>query len=155
MASAWQAASPSLLPLDERTAREQVKGVYAKVLSNRKPPYAIKGGVYDALCSTCGFTYTVDNAAAMEAGSCFAEMEGCDLHSAAAVALAGLRQAVGEKRIGKGETVLLNITGGGLKKIEDDGKKIPLEADFIFNKNDLCATTIMDKLDDLLKVRSK
>ena len=98
--------------------------------------------------------YSVDNNTAMEAARFFEEKEGCDLHPAAAVALAGLHQAVLTNRIDRNETVLLNITGGGIKKVQDEGKKISLEPDIVFGKDDLYSTKIMDKLDDLLKVRS-
>lgn len=154
MTDAWQAESPDLIPVEESIAREQVKGVYAKVLSNRKPPYAMRGGVYDALYDTGGKTYAIDNATAEQAGRRFEELEGCDLHPAAAVALAGLCQAVENGSIGKNESVLFNITGGGAKRIAAEDKKVMLEPDIIFNKNDLSEATIMHKLDDLLKVMS-
>jgi hypothetical protein len=38
-----------MLPLDENLARRQVEEIDAKVLSNRKPPYPIAGGLFDAL----------------------------------------------------------------------------------------------------------
>lgn len=47
MYDAWKAGSRALLPLDENVAREQVKEMCAKVLSNRKPPYSLKGGLYE------------------------------------------------------------------------------------------------------------
>ena len=154
IADAWRQASPSLLPLDDREAREKILEVYAKVLSNRRPPYAIKGGVYDALKDTGGFTYTVSNDQAKEADDLFTETEGCDLHPAAAVAVAGLCQAVKAGKIGKKETVLLNITGGGIKKIEREERKISLEPDIIFTKEDLSADAISARLSDFRKVKS-
>ena len=54
MYDAWKAGSRTLLALDENMAREQVKEMCAKVLSNRKPPYSLKGGLYDALVATGG-----------------------------------------------------------------------------------------------------
>ncbi len=152
MADAWQAQSPALLPMDEKTARQKVRGVFARVLSNRKPPYAIKGGVYDALRDTQGFTYTVSNVDAEKAGQRFAELEGCDLHPAAAVALSGLCQAVQKERIGRNESVLLNITGGGAERIEAEGKKVSLQPDIVFTREDLACGKITDKLCDLHKV---
>lgn len=50
----WKANSRALIDVDENTAREQVKEMCAKVLSNRKPPYSLKGGLYDALVATGG-----------------------------------------------------------------------------------------------------
>jgi cysteate synthase len=46
------------------------------------------------------------------AGTAFREQEGIDIEPAAAVAVAGLRAAVGDGRIGRDAAVLLNITGG-------------------------------------------
>jgi cysteate synthase len=154
IADAWQRSSPTLLPLDDQKAREKILKVYAKVLSNRRPPYAIKGGVFDALTDTGGFTYTVNNDQAKEADDLFTGTEGCDLHPAAAVAVAGLCQAVKEGKIGKKEIVLLNITGGGIKKIEQEERKISLEPDIIFTKEDLSADAITAKLSDFRKVKS-
>ncbi|MEJ2739551.1 MAG: cysteate synthase [Dehalococcoidia bacterium] len=154
IADAWQQASSTLLPMDDDEARKKILKVYAKVLSNRRPPYAIKGGVFDALTDTGGFTYTVNNDQAKEADDLFIGTEGCDLHPAAAVAVAGLCQAVKQGKIGKKETVLLNITGGGIKKIEQEERKISLEPDIIFNKEDLSADTITGSLSNFRKVKS-
>ena len=71
MYDAWKAGSRALLPLDENTAREQVKEMCAKVLSNRKPPYSLKGGLYDALVATGGDMFLATNEEAMEAGALF------------------------------------------------------------------------------------
>lgn len=46
---AWKAGSRAMLPLDDNLARRQVEEIDAKVLSNRKPPYPIFGGLYDAM----------------------------------------------------------------------------------------------------------
>jgi cysteate synthase len=49
MYDAWKADSRALLPLDDDLARRQVEEIDAKVLSNRKPPYSITGGLFDAM----------------------------------------------------------------------------------------------------------
>lgn len=54
MYDAWKAGSRSLLPMDDSFARRQVEIILAKVLSNRKPPYGIVGGLYDALVDSAG-----------------------------------------------------------------------------------------------------
>ena len=51
---AWRADSRAMLPLDDQLARKQAEEIDAKVLSNRKPPYSIQGGLYDALKATGG-----------------------------------------------------------------------------------------------------
>jgi cysteate synthase len=154
MADAWRQASRELLPLQEDVARRKIRNVFAKILSNRRPPYSIKGGVYDALKSCRGCTYTVTNREAVEAGILFDRLEGCDLHAAAAVAVAGLRKAVKSKKIRKRDTVLLNITGGGMQRLEREGKKLALEPDIVFNGKDLSPLSLSEKLKDIYKVRT-
>jgi cysteate synthase len=153
IADAWQHLSPDLLPQKEEDARESIRRVYASVLSNRRPPYSITGGVYHALMDTQGFTYKATNDEAKNAGELFNESEGCDLHPAAAVAVAGLRKAVAAGNIDRKDTVLLNITGGGIKKLEQAGKKIPLEPDIVFHKNDISADAISSKLRDFRQAK--
>lgn len=153
IADAWQQSSPELPPIDEEDARERIHKVFASVLSNRRPPYSIKGGVYHALTDTRGFTYTATNDEAKVAGDLFDETEGCDLHPAAAVAVAGLRKAVAAGNIGRKDTVLLNITGGGIKKLEQSGKKIPLEPDIVFSKDEISTDAISSKLRDFRKAK--
>ena len=153
MADAWQQGSPELLPLSEEVARSRLSQVYASILSNRQPPYSITGGGFDALTETRGFTYTVTNTEAREAGDLFNKLEGCDIHPAAAVAVAGLCQATAMGRIGRKDTVLLNITGGGTKKLESTGKQIPLKPDIIFTREDLSAEAVSAKLKKFQKAR--
>jgi cysteate synthase len=154
MADAWEQASRELLPMDEEVARQRIRNVYANILSNRRPPYSITGGVFDALTDTEGYTYTVTNDQSMEANDLFEKLEGCDINPAAAVAVAGLRKAVTMGRIGRKESVLLNITGGGAKKLQRDGKKVPLRPDIVFTKDNLSPEVIADKLNTLQKVKS-
>ena len=51
---AWKAGSHALLPMDDDQARVKALEIHAKVLSNRRPPYSVKGGLYDALCDAGG-----------------------------------------------------------------------------------------------------
>jgi len=121
---AWQIDSRQLLPLDDDKAREQVEQILAKVLSNRKPPYSIYGGLYDALKDSKGEILLVDNQAALEAAKLFEEMEGIDIHIAASVAVASLKQAVLDGKIEKDALILLNITGGGEAKFKLEHKDL-------------------------------
>ena len=54
MYDAWKAGSRPLLPMDDEKARIQALMIDAKVLSNRRPPYGLRGGVYDALSDAGG-----------------------------------------------------------------------------------------------------
>ena len=104
--------------------------IYAKVLSNRQPLYGINGGLFDALQATSGETYSITNRQAEDAAKSFEYSEGIDIHPAAAVATASLIDAVQKGKIRSDENVMLNITGGGLKRAKKEFgmHKIPLTA---------------------------
>jgi cysteate synthase len=89
----------------------------------------------------------------MAANILFSELEGCDLHPAAAVAVAGLRQAVASGKMGKKDTILLNITGGGIEKLERAGRKRTLEPDIIFSQKAMSTEDISARLKDFRKAR--
>ena len=61
MHDSWKAGKRQLVETDPDTARRQVEKINAKVLSNRKPPYGIIGGLYDALSDTNGDFFSVSN----------------------------------------------------------------------------------------------
>ena len=113
MYDAWRADSRAMLPYDDDKARRDAEIIDAKVLSNRKPPYGVMGGLYDALKATGGDIMVVTNPQERKACKLFEELEGVDIHPAAGVATASLIKAVQEGRIEKNATVMLNITGGG------------------------------------------
>lgn len=129
---AWKADSRALLPLEDELARKQVEEINAKVLSNRKPPYSIKGGLFDALKDTDGDVLAVTNEDAAKAGKLFLELEGNDLEPAAAVAVASLIQAVENKEVEKDATIMLNITGGGIEKFKNENEIHYKKADMVF-----------------------
>ena len=110
---AWKKDSRALLPMDDNLAREQVETILAKVLSNRKPNYSIYGGLYDALRDSDGDVLITNNEDALAASKLFEETEGIDIHIAAAVAVASLKDAVESKKVDKDAIIMLNITGGG------------------------------------------
>lgn len=95
-------------------------GMYDDVLFNRKPPYAVKGGVKDALKATGGEIYAVSNQEASDAQEPFEINEGIDINPAAAVAVATLVQAVEAGNVKPHEMIVLNITGGGQKRLSED-----------------------------------
>ncbi len=115
MYDAFKADSRALLPFDEDQAREKALEITAKVLSNRKPPYSIAGGLYDVLKASNGDILLATNAELEAACEMFERLEGCDIHPAAGVALHSLITAVKEGIVKKDETIMLNITGGGEK----------------------------------------
>lgn len=94
--------------------------MFDDVLFNRRPPYAIPGGVKDALLETGGDVYGITDGQAQQAKRLLEESEEIDILNAPAVAVAALSQAVKEGRVMPNETILLNITGGGLARMKED-----------------------------------
>ncbi|MBP1908038.1 cysteate synthase [Methanolobus bombayensis] len=95
-------------------------GMYDDVLFNRKPPYALKGGVKDVIEASSGDIYAVTNEEASAAQELFEKSEGIDINPAAAVAVATLVQAVKAGTVKPAEEIVLNITGGGQKRLVQD-----------------------------------
>jgi cysteate synthase len=135
MHDAWKARSRNMLPLEDDLARHQVEEITAKVLSNRKPPYPIAGGLFDALTDTAGEILAVTNEQAYAAGNLFREEEGIDLHPAAAVAVASLVNAIHEKRVEKDALIMLNITGGGEERFRHGRDLYFLKPSLVFDLN--------------------
>ncbi len=113
MFNAWRVDSREMLPYDDDKARRDVEIIDAKVLSNRRPPYSIAGGLYDALKATDGEVLVATNAQSRKAKELFKQLEGVDIYSAAGVATATLIKAVKDGKIERDAVVMLNITGGG------------------------------------------
>ncbi len=132
MYDAWRADSRAMLPYDADKARRDVMIIDAKVLSNRKPPYSIKGGLYDALKATNGEILVATNAQARKAAKLFEELEGIDIHPAAAVETATLIKAAQDGKIDPEAIVMLNITGAGEERFKSEHEVYNLEPSKIF-----------------------
>lgn len=131
MVMAWEAGRREIMPAtDMPDARAAVAAVYADVLTNRRPPYGTRGGVFDALTATKGTMHAVTNPAAEAAARWCEEAEGIDLDPAAAVALAALADAVETGTVGPDETVLLNLTGGGYRRVAEEHEQYPIAPAF-------------------------
>lgn len=123
MHSAWRAGRREIdHERDIPKADNVLDLVYARVLSNRYPPYGVGGGVYEMLQDTGGDIHGVTAREARKAKTLFEHLEGIDILPAAAVAVASLDKAASEKRIGVKDHVLLNITGGGQRRLAKDKK---------------------------------
>ena len=118
MYDAWKAGSRAMLPYDDDQARRDAENIDAKVLSNRKPPYPVQGGLYDALIDTGGAVLTATNEEARAAKALFEQTEGVDIYSAPGVALATLIKCVEAGQIDPEKTIMLNVTGGGEKRFK-------------------------------------
>ncbi len=113
MYDAWRHDSREMLPYDAKKARRDAELIDAKVLSNRKPPYGLAGGLYDALKATEGDIMVATNAQSKRACKLFKELEGVDIYHAPGVALATLIKRVEAGEIAKDACIMLNITGAG------------------------------------------
>ena len=132
MYDAWRADSRKMLPYDDDKARRDAEIIDAKVLSNRRPPYGLAGGLYDALKATNGEMFVATNAQARKARKLFKELEGGDIYSAAGVALASLIKAVADGKVEKDATVMLNITGGGEEHFKAEKELWYLQPSHVF-----------------------
>ena len=125
----WKAGSRELVPLTPEKGRLDAEIILAKVLSNRKPPYSIAGGLYDVLKESDGDVYLATNNDIMYWMMQFRNLEGYELLPSACVAVAALDQAVKEGRVGKQDNIMLNCTGGGTLAAMSRG--------YVFKQSDL------------------
>ena len=113
MYDAWKAGSRSLPDITPEEGRNKSEMILAKVLSNRKPPYGIAGGLYDVLKQSNGDFFLASNNDIIYWLMQFRNREGYDLLPAACTAVAALEQAVRDGVVKKDEYIMLNCTGGG------------------------------------------
>jgi cysteate synthase len=146
MTDAWRRKSRDLPAMEPHETRKRIGDLHSPVLSNRKPPYGIVGGVFDVLTASDGRMYSVSRREALEAGALFERLEGCDLEPAAEVALAGLVRAVRDGEIPRSDSVLLNLTGGGQKHLDREGKRRPATPDVTFSPDEVNAHDVARKL---------
>jgi cysteate synthase len=145
LVSAWQQRRRTIDPdLDMPDASNAVQVVMSPVLTNRKPPYALAGGLYDALCATDGRMYAVSNDEGRVAAQLLRDTEGIDPDPAAAVATAALVQAAEAGAVGRDDLILLNITGGGYDRIREDYTLYPLEASATVTPDEPCDGLVAD-----------
>jgi cysteate synthase len=109
----WQAGAHDLVGYPAAEVSLRVSAVAAPVLTNRTPPYAMAGAMYDTLIESRGAGWRVTNQEAFRAARLFRETEGVEIAPAAAVATAALAQAVAEGAVGRDSRILLHVTGGG------------------------------------------
>jgi len=104
-------------------------GMYDDVLYNRKPPYAVPGGVRDALEETAGTVCAISNREASIAQRLFEEGEEIEILPAAAVAVAALQRAAASGTVEEDDLILLNITGGGVSRAKEELEMFTLKPD--------------------------
>ncbi|MEB3231956.1 MAG: cysteate synthase [Leptolyngbyaceae bacterium] len=143
---AWKTRSRVIPPMQESLAKSQIQQVAASVLTNRTPAYSLAGGLYDALTGTDGEMYAVTNQETAVAQHLFETLEGIDICSASGVATAALMQAVESGTVQRQDSVLLNITSGGTRRIQHDYPVYRLQPQWMMPPNQLLSTTIIQEL---------
>lgn len=133
MYDSWCKHSRELVPMSPEEARQAAAIIDAKVLSNRKPPYSLAGGLFEAMEDAGGEMFKVTNEELHKWQDKFLELEGIDIHNAAAVAVASLAQAVNNDTVGKDEMIMLNITGGGEERAKAEGGIIYAEPHLVMD----------------------
>lgn len=132
---AWRADSREMLDYETKKARRDAELIDAKVLSNRKPPYSLAGGLYDALKATNGDVMVATNAQARRARKLFKGLEEIDIHPAPAVALASLIKMVESGAIDKEACIMLNITGAGEEAAKQNREIFTIKPSKVFPLN--------------------
>ncbi len=119
----WKARQRELAALSPEQSRRDAEVILAKVLSNRKPPYSLAGGLFDALKDSKGDVFKVSNDDIVAWILQFYHLEGYDIFPAAAAAVASLAQAVSARKVKRDDVIMLNITGGGSMAAQSRGYK--------------------------------
>ncbi|MBR0255583.1 MAG: cysteate synthase [Bacteroidales bacterium] len=148
MYDAWKAGSRALLPMDDEKARVLALEIDAKVLSNRRPPYSLRGGVYDAMLDAGGDIECATNADIAAMQHLFLDTEGIDIHPAAAVALQGMINAFEAGKLPRDTVALLNVTGGGQARFQREHKCNYLKPSLIGNASD---PDIVEKIEKIFR----
>ncbi len=121
MYDSWKAHSRELVPITPEESRKKAEVILGKVLSNRKPPYSLAGGLFDVLEKSNGDMFKVTNDEIVFWIIRYMSLEGYDIFPASACAVASLKQAIDEGQVGRYETVMLNVTGGGMLNATKNG----------------------------------
>jgi cysteate synthase len=120
MQRAWDGGRRDITKEDLGDSTYDAGLLYADVLANRRPPYGIPGGVFDAMSACGGRFFDISDAEAVSAGKLWSSVELVSLDPAANVALASLIRAVEEDLISCEDVIFLNLTGGGMDRAEED-----------------------------------
>ena len=147
MYDSWKKHSRELVAMTPEEGRQKAEVILGKVLSNRKPPYSLAGGLFYVLEKYGGAMFKVTNDEIVSWVVRFFSAEGYDLFPASACAVASLKQALDAGIVKHDETVMLNITGGGMLGATKKGF-ILKEPDLILDP-DLPAEEIIAAVDKL------
>ena len=147
MYDSWKKHSRELVSMTPEEGRQKAEVILGKVLSNRKPPYSLAGGLFDVLEKSGGDMFKVSNDEIVSWVVRYFSAEGYDLFPASACAVASLKQALDAGIVKHDETVMLNITGGGMLNATKKGFVLK-EPDLVLSP-DLPAEEIITAVDKL------
>lgn len=142
----WKSQRREFISLNTDDGKKQIVQIAAHVLSNRKPPYSIKGGVFDSLTESHGDMLVADNLETLHAARLFEDSEGVDIDPAGAVAFATLLKVARCGQIERDKTVLLNITGGGWYRLGLDKKLVPAKPDLQLDGSEEIAEKTLERI---------
>lgn len=129
MYHSWKAGKRELIAVEREEGKRQIEQITADVLSNQRPPYAVKGGVFDVLQESRGDMLIADNFEVLQAMKLFEDSEGIDIDPAGGVALATLLKAAKSSQIERDALILLHITGGGWRRHQLEEELCPIKPD--------------------------
>ena len=147
----WKSCRRELIEINDDDGKKQIQQVSAHVLTNRRPAYSIRGGVFDILTETQGDMLTADNFETLHAKQLFEETEGIDIDPAGAVALATLIKGARYGGIQRDALVLLNITGGGRRRQQLDKRLIAARPALEFSEKEILLDETLEMIVDLFR----
>ena len=110
--------------------------VYSDYLLNKGPAYGQIGAVHDILKESNGQTHIVEQHDAIKMRELIESIEEIDIMTPGAVAAASLAQAVEDGSVDVNDCVLLNISGGGVKRLRNDIQTRQIEPWLTVKKED-------------------
>jgi cysteate synthase len=145
----WKARRRELVEIDDDDGKKQIQQISAQVLSNRRPAYSVRGGIFDALTETHGDMLTADNLEALHAKRLFEESEGIDIDPAGAVAFATLLKAARYDGIEREALVLLNVTGGGRHRRQLEKELVAAQPALELDEKEVLLDETLERIVDL------
>jgi cysteate synthase len=142
----WKSQRRELIALNSEDGKKQIRQIAAHVLSNRKPPYGIRGGVYDVLTETGGDMLVADNLETLHAGRVFEEAEKIDIDPASAVAFATLLKMARGGQIEPRARVLLHVTGGGWYRLGEERKLVPARPHLQLDESEAASEDALERV---------
>ncbi len=147
----WKLKQRELVNISADVGKKQIQQIVADVLSNRQPPYSVKGGVFDVLTESQGDMLIAENFETLRAIEIFKESEGVHIEPAAGVALATLQKAATYEQIEPKALVLLHITGGRWYEDKLNNSLLTVEPSLQLDEQAICAEKTLEVVAGLFR----